>query len=81
MKKVIVDKDICICCGQCYNNYGDIFTENGGFSEPLNACNSEKTEALLDDDAAIKSAISASEMCPTGAIEVKNVNDKKEEQK
>lgn len=60
MKKVIVNKDICIACGQCMANAENVFgCDSQGLSEVKKDFVKDKEEQL---------AINAMENCPTNAI-------------
>ncbi len=72
MKKVIVNKDLCIACGACMSQAKDVF---GYGSDGLSEV---KKEFISDDD---KNAILAMEGCPTGAISIEDTDEKSEENK
>ncbi len=63
MKKVEVDKDLCIGCGACFINYSDLFEQDDedGLAVAI------KNEVDGQDE---ENASKASEDCPVGAISV-----------
>lgn len=62
MKKLVVDKDICIKCGACYAIDDEHFDMDGhGFSSVINNENIESEN--------VKNAIDS---CPVGAIKYSN---------
>ncbi len=72
MKKVKVEKDLCIACGACMGNAKEVFGYGAdGLSEV-------KKEFVDDNDQA---AIAAMEGCPTGAIIIEDVEEEETEEK
>lgn len=62
MEKLIVDKEKCIGCGMCVNNYPDYFDyDDEGLSEV-------KKEEVKPEEK--KELLDAVEMCPTEAISI-----------
>ena len=59
MKKIVVDKNLCIACGACMQIADDVF----GFAS--DGLSEVKTEIVNDDD---NQVILAAESCPTAAI-------------
>ena len=70
MKKVEVNKDLCIACGSCMSQAKKVF---GYGSDGL----SEVKKEFISDDG--KSAIFAMEGCPTNAITIEDVNEDEKE--
>lgn len=63
---VTVDGDICMGAGYCYGSYPQLFTENSDGTSLARDTNS--TELLAD-------ASKASQICPSGAIEIHRGKD------
>ncbi len=66
MKKVSVNKDLCVCCGFCYGNCGEVFgMDADGTSKVI--------KPLVEDNDDL--VISTVEGCPTGALSIEDVKD------
>lgn len=64
--KVYVDEDLCTRCGNCYDNYPEIFEDRGDeISQVREELGGNGT--ILDDDLAER-AIEAAQDCPGEAI-------------
>ncbi len=64
--KVYVDEDLCTSCGNCYDNYPEIFEDRGdGISQVKEDVGGNG--AILEGELAEK-AIEAAEDCPADAI-------------
>ncbi len=70
MKKVTVNKDVCIGCGACMHIAGDVF----GYDE--SGLSKVKIDSVPDDNDKV---VMAAESCPTGAIKVENGAKTKED--
>ncbi len=63
MKKVEVDKDLCIGCGACFGSYPEVFEQDDdGLAKAVN----KEVDGALEE-----MAVEASEGCPVDAISVK----------
>jgi len=69
MKKVSVNKDLCVCCGFCYGNCSEVFgMDADGTSKVI--------KSLVEDNDDL--AISTVEGCPTGALSIEDAKDEQE---
>ncbi len=60
MKKLVIDDQMCVCCGSCAANCEEVF----GWSDDGTPC--VKDQKLVEENKkAVEDAINA---CPTGAI-------------
>ncbi len=65
MKKVVVDRSICLKAGQCYYLQPSIFkADSEGWPDIL--------VEFPETDEAIEAAEDAAEICPSGAIEIED---------
>lgn len=60
MKKLTIDENVCLCCGSCVANWGDLF----GWSDKSTPCVLDQ-KLVEENKEKVEEAIEA---CPAGAI-------------
>ncbi len=68
MEKIVVDQDLCICCGACVSICDEVFD----FTEQGDTAKTTEGKNILDnlDENIKENALEAKDSCPVGAIKI-----------